>query len=419
VRRSLAVLLALVLLAGLGAAAAYYYKRHLERNVRGSSSEFNPTETAPPAPAPSPKQKIVWPMFGYDLERTHVGPEIAVRPPFRRLWTAGGASLLEFPPAIGWNRLFLANGAGDLIAVSTKTGRRAWAYHAHRCQAASPALSHIDHGTVYEVFLNRKPCKSPKPGDGEVVALAVGNGKLRWRRHIGASETSPVVVGRRLYVGDWLGNVYALDARTGRVLWRTNLRGAVKGGVAASGNRLYVGAYNGHVYALAAGSGRVVWRGAGDPRLIGNSQFYSTPAVAYGRVYIGSTDGKVYSFGATTGHRIWSHGTGGYVYGSPAVWQQLVLVGSYSRRFYAFDAETGDVRWSFTANGPISGSATVIDGVVYFATLTKHGQTYALSARTGKVLWTFHDGRYTPIAADRRHLYLLGYAKLYAFAPKR
>ena len=417
-KRALAVLAGLVLLAGLGGLAAYLYKGHLEGNVHGSSTEFNPTQTAPPPPPPSVKQKIVWPMFAYDMERTHVGPTVPVRPPFRRAWTAGGASLLEFPPAIGWNRLFLANGSGHLIAVSTKTGRRAWSYDARRCQAASPALADIGHGTVYEVFLNRKPCKAKRPGDGEVVALAVGTGKLRWSTHIGASETSPVVVGNRLYVGDWLGDIRALDARTGRIIWTTNLGAAVKGAVAVNGDTLYVGAYNGHVYSLAARNGHVIWRGSADSRLLGSSQFYSTPALAYGRMYIGSTDGKVYSFGATTGHRIWSYGTGGYVYGSPAVWKQLVLVGSYSHRFYAFDAATGAVRWTFTANGPISGSATVIDGVVYFATLTKGGQTYALSAKTGKLLWTFPDGRYTPVAADRRHLYLLGYAKIYAFTPR-
>jgi outer membrane protein assembly factor BamB len=124
----------------------------------------------------------------------------------------------------------------------------------------------------------------------------------------------------------------------------------------------------------------------------------------------------VYSFGATSGKRIWSHSTGGYVYGSPAIWHQLVLAGSYSHTFYAFDAATGDTRWTFKANGPISGSGTVIDGVVYFATLK--GRTYALAARTGRLLWSFKDGRYTPVVADKTHLYLVGYAKLYGFAPR-
>jgi outer membrane protein assembly factor BamB len=64
----------------------------------------------------------------------------------------------------------------------------------------------------------------------------------------------------------------------------------------------------------------------------------------------------------------------------------------------------------------------VINGVVYFATLSKsakHGRTYALNARNGKLLWTFADGKYTPVVADKNHLYVVGYAKLYGFVVKR
>src|SRR5262249_51798937 len=162
-----------------------------------------------------------------------------------------------------------------------------------------------------------------------VVAVSAGTGKLRWQRRIGASETSPLLVGTNLYVGDWLGKIYNLDSRTGKIKWTFRARGAIKGAISASGKRLFAGSYEGHVYAVAARPGRLLWRAGGDRRLFGHGRFYSTPSVAYGRVYIGSTDGKVYSFGATTGHRLWSRSTHGYVYGSPAIWNRRVFVGSY------------------------------------------------------------------------------------------
>ncbi|MEX0673729.1 MAG: PQQ-binding-like beta-propeller repeat protein [Gaiellaceae bacterium] len=64
------------------------------------------------------------------------------------------------------------------------------------------------------------------------------------------------------------------------------------------------------------------------------------------------------------------------------------------------------------ANGKISGSPTVINGLVYFSTIT--GRTYALDAASGKVEWTWPDGQYTAVVADRRRLYVVGYSKLYA-----
>jgi outer membrane protein assembly factor BamB len=238
-----------------------------------------------------------------------------------------------------------------------------------------------------------------------------------WRRTIGPSESSPLVAGATVFVGDWNGRVWALRRLTGKTRWVTKLRGQVKSGVAISGNRIYVGDYSGHLYALNATTGRVVWQAKVQPRFGSTGNFYATPAVAYGRVYVGATDGKVYSFGATSGKLRWSQSTGGYVYSSAAVWRDRVYVGSYSGRFFCMDAATGNILWQFAANGPISGSPTIIAGRVYFATLKS--RTYALDARSGEQLWTYPDGKYSPVVADGERLYLTGYARLYGLAEKR
>jgi outer membrane protein assembly factor BamB len=405
-----------------GAAVAYYfYERHQSRDIRGSSTvEFVPTEPPPKPPVkPKPKpglrtpaalRRVDWPTFGYDSRRLRYVPS-ALRPPFRVEWTFRAHHLLEFPPAVAYGRVYIANNPGTLFAVSALTGRLGWRFASGRCTAASPAVAG---GVVYEAFLNRAPCNR-RPGtpgiDGEIVALDARTGTVLWRHRIGPSETSPLVADGRVYVGDWNGWIYALNAKTGREAWRFRTGGEVKGALALSGRRLYVGSYDHHLYALAARSGRLIWRGSTQERLGGRGTFYSTPAAAYGRVYIGSTDGKVYSFGATTGELRWSQSTGGYVYGSPAIWNKRVLVGSYSGRFYSFDAATGDIQWQFRTNGPVSGSATVLGNVVYFSTLK--GRTYALDPRTGRQLWTFPDGKYSPLVAGPERVYLAGYTRLY------
>lgn len=413
--------LALLLAAG-GAAAAYVlYKREEAEDVRGSSTEeFVATEVEeePPPPPTTPKQEkleVVWPMNGYDVERQRVSP-FGLKPPFRRIWTFKARQLIEFPPAIAYDRLYFTNNSGMMFAVNKKTGKRAWKKPIGRCVAASPAVAN---GTVYQSFLNRPPCNSKKPPgriEGEVIAFAAGFGKIRWRTKIGPTESSPLVVDGRVYVGDWRGRVYALDARTGKVRWTFQGKGRIKGGITMSGNRLYAGTYDGYLYALRAKDGKVVWRTRSQDRLGGRGQFYSTPAVGYGRVYVGSTDGKLYSFGAGSGTLRWSRGLGGFVYASPAVWQKTVYAGAYGGRFYALDAATGDVRWRFKAKGDISGSATVMAGVVYVSTFDEI--TYALDAKTGKLLWTFQDGKYGGVVADRERLYLVGHARVYGMVEK-
>jgi outer membrane protein assembly factor BamB len=411
VKRALIGLVVLALLAAGAGAAYYFYKRHEGRDIRGSSSvEF--VTTAPVQP--KVEKGIDWPMYGYDQQRTHVGPG-HVRPPFRRIWWFGARSLLEFPPAIAYGRLYFTSNRGVTFAIGAHNGGRAWRRFSGRCVASSPAVSGK---LVFQVFLNKRPCNATGSGlTGQVVAYYVGSGEVRWRETIGPSETSPLVAKGHVYVGDWNGDLYSFNANTGDRAWKYHTGGKVKGGLAYAQGRVYAGSYDHHLYCLRARDGKLLWRASAQERLGSQATFYSTPAVAYGRVYIGGTDGKVYSYGASSGKLRWSHDTGDYVYSSPAVWRQRVFAGSYNGNFYAFDAATGDTRWQFHANGAISGSPTVIAGVVYFATLEQ--RTYALDARTGKQLWTFPDGQYSPVVADKKRLYLVGHARVYGLIPKR
>jgi outer membrane protein assembly factor BamB len=415
VKRALIGLAALVLLV-VGAGAAYVlYKRSQEGNIRGNSTqEFSTTKAqTTPEEKRAARQGISWPMYGFDARRTRVGPA-RFRPPYRIRWTFKGKSLLEFPPSIGYGRLYFTNNGGTTIALDARTGKKAWTRAEHHCTAATPAIANR---LVFQTYLNRPPCNAKGSGlTGLLVAYGAKKGNVVWKRVIGPSESSPLVVGRRVYVGDWRGKVYALDAKSGHLDWSYTTGGQVKDGLAYDSGRVFVGSYDHHVYALRARTGKLVWSASAQQRLGSLATFYSTPALAYGRLYIGGTDGKVYSFGAADGRLLWSHGTGGYVYSSPAVWRRYVFAGSYDGTFYAFDAATGDVRWSFPADGPISGSPTVLHGVVYFATLKQH--TYALSARKGTKVWSFGDGKYSPAVADKTHLYLIGHTRIYGMVPR-
>ena len=389
------------------------YREHQSRDVRGSSTEeFSTTQQQPVARPPT--AKIRWPMYRFDEARQGDAPKMLVKPPYRPLWFFRAGSLVEFPPAVAYGKLYFANSDGVLFAVDIGKVRTVWAYRARRCTAATPA---IDGHSIYMTFLNKPPCNASRSGiDGQVVALNADTGKVRWKVTIGPSESSPLVVDGVVYVGDWNGKVYAFNAATGSTRWTFATGGKVKDAMAYAGGRIYFGSYDHHVYAVNARTGKLFWRASAQQRLGSRGTFYSTPAVAYGRVYIGSTDGKVYSFGATSGKLRWSHGTGDYVYSSPAVWSARVFAGSYDGTMYAFNAATGDVLWKFNSHGAISGSPIVINDVLYFSTLK--GRTYALDPRNGKLLWGFRRGAYAGPVSDRRRLYLAAYSRIFALAPR-
>jgi outer membrane protein assembly factor BamB len=409
-----ALVIGIVAVGGFGA-GYYVAKQDESADVRGNATqEF--VETQAPVVKPPPLPGIAWPMWGFDTVHNRISP-YAHKPPYRVAWSFGAKQLVEFPPVVAYGRLTFTNNPGITFSVDTKTGKEVWRHQSGRCVAASPA---VDARLVFQSFLNRPPCnsgRSPSLLTGEVVAFDALTGKVRWRTAIGPSESSPLVHQGRVYVGDWRGLVYALDAKNGRIVWRFQTGGRVKGAVAALGNRVFVGSYDGRLSALDSRTGALQWRSSSQDRFGGRGRFYSTPAVAYGRVFIGSTDGKVYAFGARTGDLLWSRSTGGYVYSSPAVWQKLVLVGSYSGSFFAIDAATGEVRWRYAAGARISGAPTVMAGNVYFATLSRH--TFAVDGRTGRRVWSFPDGQYSPLVADADRAYLIGLARIFALTEKR
>src|SRR5215471_12448311 len=235
-RRLLVVVGVLILLAAAIGAAYYESTHRFGGSVRGTSTEFVATQTVA---APS-VGSILSPMFGGEPQHLHVGIG-NVRPPFRLDWVTGGTSLIEFPPAIAFHYLYYASLNGDLIAVSTRNGLRLWTVHEHRCEAASPAVDLLSRGSVFETFLNRQPCgrNAARRGDGELLVVAAGpSHKVRWRKHLGASETSPLIVGSQVYVGDAQGTVYGLRGVDGKTVWTFHAGGAVKGALAYDRGRV-------------------------------------------------------------------------------------------------------------------------------------------------------------------------------------
>lgn len=440
-RRYIVAAAALVILAG-GAASAYYVVKHrYGDDVLGSSSGFNSTDIAQPTTPTTTKTHphkgkhkhkkhkkklpgVLSPMFGVEPERLHVGIG-HLRPPFRLAWQSGGSALVEFPPVVAFGAMYYATSDGEVIARSTRTGKRMWTKKLGRCEAATPAVSPLHGGIVFETFLNRLPCHAglKNPGDGLIVAIqALGHHKILWKRNLGASESSPLIVGNRLYIGTEQGYVYCLHAKTGTTIWRYHVSSNVKDAIAYDAGKVFFGSYNGNLYALGAAGGKLIWTASSAGSLVGgHGTFYSTPAVAYSRVYIGSTDGGVYAFDERTGRLVWVHRTGGYVYASPAVFGSHVLIGSYDHNFYGLNAATGRADWAFRAGGTISGSATVVGGIVYFANLGRYGtrRTYALNPATGHQIWSWHDGGFGPIATDGQKLYMGGWGRFYAFEKRR
>jgi outer membrane protein assembly factor BamB len=406
-RRPLAVALVAGAIAVSAAAAVAYELLKRPPDVHNPAVAFKPHKP------PKPKARTVnWPLFGYNLARTRYLPAKGVKPPFRLLWHYVERPLLEFPPVYANGKLFAVNNNGTAFALDADTGKVLWTRSIGRLNASSPTYH------KHRLYIvNLVP--------GHVVKLDAGSGKLLWKRWLpGRAESSPAVVGNTLYFGCENDQLFALSTHNGHVRWATTLGGPVKSAPAYRGGVLYVGDYGGNMNAVDAKSGRLLWQSGSLGQGFGTSgEFYSTPALAFGRVYAGNNDHRVYSFDQRTGALAWTHSTGGYVYSGPAVASTratppTVYIGSFDGNIYALDAKTGATRWAHSAGGEVVGSLSAIGSIVYVAEFSD-GSTNGYDMRTGRQVFHYRTGTYTPVISDGRRIYLVGYSSINALQPYR
>ena len=405
-RRGIAVgLIAAGLLAVSGAAFLAYQVLKRPPDVHNSSVAFKPQK-----PPKAKARAVNWPVFGLNPARTRFLPAKGLKPPFRKLWRYKDGPLLEFPPIFAGGKLYFVDNNGNAVALDADTGRELWRRSVGRLNASSPAYSRH---RLY--IVNLVP--------GHVVKLDAKTGKTIWKRSLpGRVESSPVVVDRTVYFGCEDGNLYALSTISGDVRWSTSLGGPVKSAPAYYGGTLYVGDYGGSMNAVDAKTGRIRWQSSSLGSGFGTSgAFYSTPAVAFGRVYAGNNDSRVYSFSREDGTLAWSYSTGGYAYSGPAVAntrhsQPTVYIGSFDGNVYALDAKDGSLRWSRSAGGQVIGSLSAVGDIVYAAEFT-HTSTSGYMMRSGRRVFRYRRGTYSPVISDGRRIYLTGYSSITALAP--
>jgi outer membrane protein assembly factor BamB len=360
-----------------------------------------------------------WPLFGRVPERTHYLPakRKALDPPLREAWSVSTHALIEFPPAVADGVAYVVNKFGNTKAVRLSDRQVLWERVTDPKNSGIPTdvTAPVFHeGVVFFAYF-----------DGRLVAVDAKSGKQRWATNLRSHlESSPMAVGNRLYIGTDKTNVVAVRASDGKVLWQFNSPGAIKASPTFHAGRVYVADYEGAMFSLDADNGKVVWRtNTTKVPPFGEGGFYSSAAIAFGRAYAARDDGTVFAFDLRDGKVAWSFPTHNFIYGSPAVAKvpgtpPSVYIGSYDEHFYALDARTGKQRWRFDVGGAVPGTATVIGHTVYTSSF-KTNTTIGIDVHTHRKTFETHQAGYTPVVSDGRRLYLIGYYVLVGLDPTK
>jgi outer membrane protein assembly factor BamB len=219
----------------------------------------------------------------------------------------------------------------------------------------------------------------------------------------GPIRSTPLRAGGRLHFGSGDGNLWTVDARTGKVLWTAATGGAVDGSPVLAGGLVVVASRDRVLRAFDPKTGAGRWRfafGEELPFRWGWDYILSSAAVAGDTLFVGGGDGNVYALDTKSGRERWRFATRGRVRSSPAVADGVVYAGSFDGHLYALDAATGKERWRFATEGvshdlekfgfdrrSIQGSPTVAGDAVLVG--ARDGHLYAVERADGRKRWSF------------------------------
>ena len=251
----------------------------------------------------------------------------------------------------------------------------------------------------------------PKPKPLEPLAPQIA-GRQIWSQRIDAAQF-PLSVAVNAGVFTLAGNdgsVLALQADTGRELWRAAVGGKLGAGVGSDGRFAAVVTRDGELVVIEAG--RVVWRKPLGVRAT------TAPLVAGERVFVLGTDRSVQAFDALDGRKLWSVQRPGdpltlALAGVISAFKDTLLVGQ-GARMAGLDPRDGSVRFEVALASP-RGTNEVERLADLVAPLARVGDVVCarsfqaavgcINAERGSLNWTKVTGGTRGVAADDQYVF--------------
>lgn len=239
----------------------------------------------------------------------------------------------------------------------------------------------------------------------------------------------PAFADGKLYLISTDGKLEALDAATGKTLWKQSTRvgGGIwpfkhkkpgqdaryAGGPAISGNLLVVGTLDGHVYGMDAATGKQLWSAEVDDEVI------SPPVIDAGVVYVRTNSGNVYALDANSGERKWAYDQGNVPLlslrgnGPLLAAHGVVMFGTDDGNVVSLRADTGAIQWKLPITKGLGRSdiqklndaddSLQLDNNILYAT-AYHGELTAIDAAQGQLAWSRAFSSYVGVGVADKEL---------------
>ena len=251
----------------------------------------------------------------------------------------------------------------------------------------------------------------PKPTALESYAPKIA-GRMVWQAQVGKVGFAlvPAVKDGVFYLASGDGDVTALQADTGAVLWRASAGAAVSAGVGSDGRYTSIVTRGNEV--VTFDSGREAWR----KRV--PSSVVTPPLVAGERVFVMGVDRAVHAFDAIDGRRLWTLQRPGdaLTLAQASVltaFRNTLLVGQ-GPRLAGVDPLKGTVQWEVPMASP-RGSNEVERLADLVGPAVRTGERFCVrafqsavgcaDAARGAVLWSRNVGGANALAGDNERIF--------------
>lgn len=270
-----------------------------------------------------------------------------------------GTKYLALQPAVEGERVFAADAYGTVSAFATSSGKRLW--------TASV---------------------------GKVASRSVLDTLRFWRWTDRSFVTAGVGAGDgAVFIGTLSGEVVALDAITGKDIWRAKVSSEVAAPPETDGDIVAVQTLDGKLVALDRATGQRRWSYDTQVPIL-SLRGSARPTFAPGGVIGAFASGRVVVLHSKGGEPVWEHRVAipqgkseldriVDVDGAPAVDGTTLYVASYQGRIKALNITDGNVLWDreFSSHQ----SLAVGGGEVY--AVGKEDKVFALDKRTDATIW--------------------------------
>lgn len=199
-----------------------------------------------------------------------------------------------------------------------------------------------------------------------------------------AIETTPAVVGKRVFVSDVMGKVYAIDRDSGKEIWKVDFDTGFLASPSVKADELLIGDIDGNLYKLNAGTGEELWRKSTDGEIQGSVAFHGE------NVLVASGDGKLHCFRLEDGEQVWTYEANDQIRCSPTVAGDRTFLGGCDGQLHVVDLKTGKALGkTFELGGPTGSTPSVVGNKAFLPIMD--GVVLAFDWKSQKELWQHMD----------------------------